>query len=96
MPVLFCSVELYLPHCHSLKEKRRVIQSAQEKLRKRFKCSVSELDHQELWQRSRIGVAVIASDRSFLDRLADRIQEECEQLLGGSLLNFTTEMLEHE
>ena len=61
MPVLFCSVELYLPHCHSLKEKRRVIQSAQEKLRKRFKCSVSELDHQDLWQRSTLSLAVVST-----------------------------------
>ena len=69
---------------------------AMEKLRKRFKCSVSELDHQDLWQRSRLGLAVIASDRRFLDQLTDRIQDECVQLLGGSLLNFTSEMLEHE
>ena len=96
MPILFCSAELYLPECHSLKEKRRVIKSAQEKLRNRFKCSVSELDHQELWQRSRIGLAVIASDRRVLDQMADRIQEECVQILGGSLLNFTSELLEHE
>jgi len=96
VPVLFCSLQLYLPYCHSLKDKRRVIQGAAERLRNKFKCSVSELDHQELWQRSRLGIAAAGSDRQFLAQMSDRIREESESLLMGDLVEFTSEILEHQ
>ena len=96
MPVLFCSLDLHLPGCHSLKEKRRVVRGAAERLRTKFKCSVSELDHQDLWQRSRIGVAVVGSDRAFLEMVSERIRIESERLLGGDLVDFSAELLEHE
>jgi uncharacterized protein YlxP (DUF503 family) len=95
LPVLFCSLELYVPTSQSLKDKRRIIQSAAERLRAKFKCSVAELEHQELWQRSRLGVAVVSSDRALLDRIAERIHDESERLLPGELLEFDSEILEH-
>lgn len=95
MPVLFCSLDLYLPYCHSLKEKRKVVKSASEKLRTRFKCSVAELDHQDLWQRSRLGLAVVGSDRAFLERVSGKMRLESEKLLGGELMDCNFEILEH-
>ncbi|HOM99716.1 MAG TPA: DUF503 domain-containing protein [Acidobacteriota bacterium] len=96
MPVLFCSLELYLPGCHSLKEKRKVIQSAAAKLRTKFQCSVSELEHHDLWQRSRLGLAIVGNDRTHLNRMGERIREECEYLLAGDLLEYWFEILEHD
>lgn len=95
MPVLFCSLELYLPHCHSLKEKRRVVKGTADKLRTQFRCAVSELDHQDTWQRSRLGVVLVGSDRGVLRQLGDQIERESERLLGGDLLSFASELLEH-
>lgn len=96
MPVLFCSLELYLPHCHSLKEKRRVVKGTAEKLRAKFRCSISELEYQDLWQRSRLGIAVVSGDRGFLDSIEGKIRLESERLLGGDLLYWRSEMLEHQ
>ncbi|UCF35694.1 MAG: DUF503 domain-containing protein [Acidobacteriota bacterium] len=94
MPILFCSLDLYLPYCHSLKEKRKVVKSTGDKLRNKFKCSVSELEHQELWQRSRLGIAAIASDRQILDQMSEKIRRESEMLLGGDLLGFSDQIIE--
>jgi hypothetical protein len=96
VPVLFCSLELYLPYCQSLKDKRQVIRSAAEKLRNQFRCSVSELDHQDLWQRSRLGLAAVGPNRSVLEQVADQMRRESERLLGADLLQFTVQFLEHE
>jgi uncharacterized protein YlxP (DUF503 family) len=96
LAILFCSLELYLPHCHSLKEKRRVLKSTAERLRSRFKVSVAELDHQDLWQRGRLGVAAIASNRSVLEQLGEKLIQESERLLGGDLLNSSIEIIDHE
>ena len=49
MPIVFCSLEIHLPHSHSLKEKRSVLRKVVDRLRSRFNFSVSEIEHQELW-----------------------------------------------
>jgi uncharacterized protein YlxP (DUF503 family) len=89
-------LELYLPYCHSLKEKRRVVRSTADRLRSRFNISVSELDHQELWQRARIGAAAVGPSRAVLEQLSERFIRESENLLGGDLINYSVEIIEHE
>jgi uncharacterized protein len=54
------SVELHFPEGGSLKGKRKYLLSAKAQLQRRFGASVSEVDHHELWQRSRLTVACVA------------------------------------
>lgn len=58
--------ELFLPDVHSLKEKRRVVKPLVEGLRRRFGVSIAEVGHADAWQRSTIGVAVVASHPELL------------------------------
>jgi uncharacterized protein len=51
--------DLRLPLSHSLKEKRAIIRPIIDGLRNRFHVSVSEVDHQNLWQRTVIGIAIV-------------------------------------
>lgn len=96
MPILICSLELYLPYCHSLKEKRRVIKRTADRLRSRFNVSVAELDHQDLWQRGQLGAVAIGSSWGVLDKLAGKLVRESERLLGGDLVACTTEIIDHK
>jgi uncharacterized protein YlxP (DUF503 family) len=67
------SVELHFPEAGSLKGKRKHLLSAKKQLQHRFGASVAEVDHHELWQRSRLTVACVA-----------RGHREVEQLLDGA------------
>jgi uncharacterized protein YlxP (DUF503 family) len=96
LAILFCSLELYLPYCHSLKEKRRVVKSTAERLRSRFKVSVAELEHQDLWQRGRLGAVAIASNPLVLEQLGEKLIRESERILGGDLINSSIEIIDHE
>jgi uncharacterized protein len=78
MVVAVVSWELALPGCHSLKEKRMVIRSLKDRLSNRFNVSVAETGHQDLWGRSRISVALIASDRAAADGILDRVDRLVE------------------
>jgi uncharacterized protein len=69
MVVGLLHMELHLPASHSLKEKRSVVNHVKERLRTRFNASVAEVDHQELWQRAALGVAVVSSAPGGLDRV---------------------------
>lgn len=61
MHVLALEVEVHLPACTSLKAKRAVLRPVVEGCRHRFGLAVAEVDHQDLWQRATIGVAVVAA-----------------------------------
>ncbi|MBA3521917.1 MAG: DUF503 domain-containing protein [Gemmatimonadales bacterium] len=73
--------DLHLPNCHSLKEKRGVLKPLTVGLRRTLNVSVSEIGHQDLWQRAEIACAVIGSARPVVDgvlRAADRMVEETD------------------
>ena len=53
------SVELHFPEADSLKGKRKFVHSAKAQLQNRFGASVAEVDHHELWQRTRLTLACV-------------------------------------
>ena len=66
-------LELRLPDCSSLKEKRRRLRPLLDHLRRRMELSASEVDHQDAWQRTSIGIAVVAPQAGRLDEIIEEI-----------------------
>ncbi len=62
MIVGLCTVELFIPGSQSLKDKRQVLHSLKERLRGKFNLSVAEVDEQDLWQKTIIGMACVANE----------------------------------
>lgn len=73
--------ELFLPNCHSLKEKRAVLRPITEGLRRRLSVSVAEVAYQNAWQRSVVGVALVAADAGRLESQVDRVRRYVEDNL---------------
>jgi uncharacterized protein len=73
------SVELHFPEAGSLKGKRKFVQSAKSQLQHRFGVSVAEVDHHELWQRSRLTLSCVTREY----REAEQLLDEAERYLGG-------------
>ena len=67
------SAELHFPEAGSLKGKRKYVKAAKAQLQNRFGASVAEVDHHELWQRTRLMVACTG-----------RAARDVEQLLDGA------------
>jgi hypothetical protein len=65
------SVELHFPENHSLKGKRKELLSLKANLGRRFGVSVAEVDHHEVWQRSRLTLACVARERHAVTELLD-------------------------
>jgi uncharacterized protein YlxP (DUF503 family) len=63
------SAELHFPEAGSLKGKRKYVKSAKAQLQQRFGASVAEVDHHELWQRSRLTLSCVARDHRELEEL---------------------------
>ena len=67
------SAELHFPESHSLKEKRHFLRSAKQRLRN-MGAAVAEVDHHDVWQRSRLTVSVVARDFGEAQRLLDQAE----------------------
>ena len=59
----------------NLKEKRSYVKSLVGKIRNKFSVSVAEVDHQDLWQRTQIGVAVVGANSAIVNSVIDKITE---------------------
>ncbi len=81
------TLEIHIADARSLKDKRQVLRSLKDRLRARFNVAVAELEHQELWQRSRVGVVTISADGKYLEESLEAIAEESEQVLGRDLVS---------
>lgn len=69
------SWQLSLPGCGSLKEKRTVVRSLKDRIRNRFNVSVAETDHQDIWTRAELSVALVATDGRFADSVLDKVDD---------------------
>jgi uncharacterized protein YlxP (DUF503 family) len=73
------SAELHFPEAASLKGKRKHVKSAKAQLQHRFGAAVAEVDHHELWQRSRLTLSCVAREY----REAERLLDDAERWLNG-------------
>jgi hypothetical protein len=94
MPVGLLTLEIHISDAQSLKDKRHVLRSLKDRLRAHFNVAVSELDHQELWQRSRVGVVTISGDVKHLEESVRAIATESERILGRDLVSSQIEYFE--
>jgi len=65
------SVELHFPDNHSLKGKRKELLALKAQLARRFGASIAEVDHHDVWQRSRLTLACVARQHNELQGLLD-------------------------
>lgn len=61
MYVLYGHANIFLPYATSLKDKRQIIQSIINRIRKRFNISIAEVGFQDVWQRSQLGFSAVAA-----------------------------------
>jgi len=67
MSVGILTLELQIPGCNSLKEKRSRIKPLITRLHREFNISVAELHRLDKWDETIIGCAMISNDHTFLN-----------------------------
>jgi uncharacterized protein len=73
MTVGVARITLFLPESHSLKDKRMVLRRIKDRVRSKFNAAIAEVGEQDLWQRSSLGLAVVGSDRRFVESALDEV-----------------------
>jgi len=85
------TLELWIEHAHSLKEKRHVVKSLKDRLRGKFNVSVAEIDDQDLHNSAVIAVATVSSSRPFAEKVLQAVERESAEQLGPMLVRVDAE-----
>jgi uncharacterized protein len=89
--VLTASIEI--PESASLKDKRQALRSLLDNLRNKYNVSAAELERQDSWKFSTIGVACISSDQAFINKVLDSIAGRIGSDPRVVLLDYSIEFL---
>ena len=66
-------IEIMIFSSNSLKEKRFVLKSIKDRLKNKFNVSVAEIDFQDKWQRSKLGIAAISNQHKHLEHSLQQV-----------------------
>lgn len=93
MPVGLLTLELHIPDAHSLKDKRQIVRSLKDRLRKRFNVAVAEMEYQDVWQRAIIGVVTLSTAEQHVEESLQLVLQEADRELGRMLVNHVVDFL---
>jgi uncharacterized protein len=93
MPVGLLTLELHLSEAHSLKDKRQVLRSLKERLRANFNVAVAELDFEDTWQRSVVGVVTLSNEDRHVEEMLQKVLAEADHILGPLLISHAVDLL---
>ena len=93
MVVGLLTLELHFPGARSLKDKRQALRSLEQRIRNRFNVSVAEVEHQDLWQRSRLAVVGVNTDHAHLEATLQAVAGEAGRARDILLVDSQTEIL---
>lgn len=72
------TVVLYLHAAESLKDKRQVVKSLIETTRQKFNILIAEVDDLDKWRKATIGIACVANDKAYVNRVLDKVVDTLE------------------
>jgi uncharacterized protein YlxP (DUF503 family) len=93
MPVGLLTLELYIAEAQSLKDKRQVLRSLKDRLRAHFNVAVAELDFEDTWQRSVVGVVTLSNEERHVAEALQKVLAEADNILGPIVVGHSVEIL---
>ncbi len=92
MQVGVCELTLRLPGNRSLKDKRHVVRSIVDRVTRRFRTNIAEVEGQDEHDRAVLGFAVVGSDPVLLEARIDEILRFIDDLCLGVLTDHDHEV----
>lgn len=93
MTVGILKVDLALLYSHSLKEKRAILKSLKDRIRRKFNVSIAELEGHDKWQRAVLGVVNIGTDNRIANSALSKVIELIKNTHSVELIDHNVELL---
>jgi uncharacterized protein len=93
MPVGLLTLELHIPDARSLKDKRQILRSLKDRLRRKFNIAIAELDFHDVWQSSTIGIVTLSNAQQHVEESLQHVLAESHRILGRVLVDHSVDFL---
>ncbi len=93
MAIGFLRIDVLLSGTNSLKDKRQIIRSLEDRLRKRFNISVAEIEGADLWQRAVLGISCVAKEKRLANKVLSKVVDYIEGSGKVELIDYRVELL---
>jgi uncharacterized protein len=88
--------DLFMPHNHSLKEKRHILLKLKDRVLSQMKIILNEVGDPDLWQRATLGFAVVGNEEKILDSLITRTMNFIVSMNFGEISAENRDMIHYE
>jgi uncharacterized protein YlxP (DUF503 family) len=93
MVVGLASIDIHIPESESLKGKRHILKRIKDRVKNKFNVSIAEVDHNELWQRTTLGVAVVSNRKQFANQVLSEVVDLINKENGVQILDYSIELI---
>jgi uncharacterized protein YlxP (DUF503 family) len=87
------TILLRMQDTQSLKDKRQIIKGLIETTRRKFNISIAEVDNLDAWRTATIGIACVANDAAYVNRVLDKVVDTLESNPQVEVAEIDLEML---
>jgi uncharacterized protein YlxP (DUF503 family) len=86
MVIGLLSLEIHFPYSQSLKDKRKELNSLKDRIRQKYNVALAELDYQDTWQRTKLGIVTLNSQPAVVENILAKILRDVENHVNGDVL----------
>jgi uncharacterized protein YlxP (DUF503 family) len=86
MVIGLLSLEIHFPYSQSLKDKRKELNSLKDRIRQKYNVALAELDYQDTWQRTKLGIVTLSSQPAVVENTLAKILRDVEDHVNGDVL----------
>lgn len=84
---------LEIPYAASLKDKRRVVKSMKDRIRRNFNVSIAEIDDLDEWTTATLGAVMAGRDVAYINGALDKLINALEGLRDATLAAHQLEIV---
>jgi hypothetical protein len=93
MTVGLLILDCYISESQSLKDKRRILSSLSERLRRQFNIAIAEVEYQDQWQRAQLAIVLVNTNWRMLQSSMSKLTEYIDRDRGVEITNTETRQL---
>ena len=93
MTVGLLILDCYIPESQSLKDKRRILSSLSERLRRQFNIAIAEVEYQDQWQRAQLAIVLVNTNWRMLQSSMSKLTEYVDRDRRVEITNTETRQL---
>jgi uncharacterized protein YlxP (DUF503 family) len=95
MTIGVCRLTLRLPENGSLKGKRQVIKSVQQRLHNKFNVSVAEVEHNDAWQLAGLAICVVSNSSTHANEVLSKAADFVHRMrLDAEIIDEDIELIQ--